>query len=442
MSDVGLVHFSLDVSSGKRWMPLGCLHLQAALRRAGFTVELRDVQAQREIADDVDALARFMDCDVPLLGVSVMADRLPLALLALERVRRVRPEQVIILGGPGPTEVAGALLNRFPWIDAVAEGEGEETVVEAARALRDRAPSGLRGIAGLWVRADGRAQRPQRRPRVADLDALAYPQWADVDLSAFDSLSIVTSRGCPFDCTFCSAAAIWGERTCVRSLGGMLQEIRWLTTEAPDLDVCIHDDTFGWNGRRIREFCAALEGGDLRFEWHCNMRADIIEPTLLARMAAVGCRSIFLGVESGSDRVLREVGKRTTVAQTTAAVREAARHVDVTAHAIWGYPFEDLREFYATHLLMTYLKSLCRTTALSHFVPFVGAPLVRGWSGDLIPAARFPFPRIVNLGTDPRVAALVCSEPSVFLPFFGLQTSDWQRKVDFARRYHDIVEPL
>ena len=441
MSEVVLANLSIDAWGGRRVMPLGCLGLEAALVRAGIEVELRDVQLCPGPARDAEALARFLDADAPVLGVSVMADRLPLAILALERLRARRPEQLTVLGGPGPTEVAEPLLRAFSHIDGVVVGEGEETLVELVRRFRERGRDGLSGIPGLWLRRAGQVARPPARRRIRDLDDLAYPRWSSVDLSRYDVVSLVTSRGCPHRCAFCSAGTIWGDRTCRRSIPNVVEELRWLTAARPGVHVHIEDDTFTLARARVTAFCEALAASGPSCEWGCTARVGDLDEPLLETMREAGCRFLFLGIEAGSDRLLASLGKKTTVKESLRAVRLAARFVEVTAHAIWGYPAETLQDFFQTHLLMAYLRAVVSQVGMSHYVPFAGSPLVQGWSGALLPLQSYPFPRLVNLGTDPAERALVSHHPEIFLPFFALETPGWETKIDVARRFHELSRP-
>lgn len=441
MSDVALVHFSIDKWSNRRLMPLGCLHLLATLRRAGFEVELRDVQFAQEIADDSEKLADFMDVDAPVLGVSVMADRLPLAVLALQKLRRRRPDLIILMGGPGPTEVAQSLLEAFDCIDAVAVGEGEDTILDVANAVRESGRAGLADIPGLWSRQGDTVVAPPRRPRIRALDESAYPEWCDVDLSGYDVVSLVTARGCPYTCSFCSAPALWGAGSYRRTIPAVIDEIRWLTERRPGVRVHIEDDTFTLSHRRVTAFCDAVKDAGLAIEWGGTARVGDVNVELLSRMVDAGCGFLFMGIDAGSDDLLATLDKGSTVAESVAAVELTSEYVELCAHAIWGYPSETLDQFYDTHLLMTYLKTFVYRVGMSHFVPFPQSPLIRGWSGELKEPRPFPFVRLVGLGPDAEEGEIVRNHPDVFMPFWWCDTPEWEEKFTFAAAHNQLLQP-
>lgn len=441
MSDIALVHFSVDKWTGRKLMPLGCLHLLATLRRAGFEVELRDVQFVQAIADDTDRLAEFMEVDAPVLGVSVMADRLPLALLTLQKVRAARPDQILIMGGPGPSEVAPELLAAFPFVDAIAVGEGEDTIVDVMNGVRERGREGLAGIPGLWSRQGAEVVAPPARPRIRRLDDSAYPQWCDVDLAPYDVVSLVTARGCPHTCSFCSAPALWGPGSYRRTIPAVIDELRWLVERRPGVRVHIEDDTFTLSYRRVEAFCGAVLEAKLDIEWGGTARVGDVNPPLLQRMVDAGCGFLFMGIDAGDDALLDRLDKGATVAESIAAVELTAQYVELCAHAVWGYPFETLDQFYDTHLLMTYFKTFVYRVGMSHYVPFPKSPLVRDWSGALRPPRAFPFPRIVGLSADPAEGRVVRAHPEVFTPFFWFDTPEWETKFAFAAEYTRLTQP-
>ncbi len=440
MNAVVLASLAADLRSARKQPPLGCLALQAALAAAGLSAEVRDLQ-RGPLPRDAAGLADWLDSDAPVLGVSTMADRLPLALLALAEVRRRRPAQLLVLGGPGPTEVAEDLVRRFSWLDAVVCGEGEETFVDLLRVRPTRDASLRRPVAGAIVRSGSTVLVGAARPRLATWPALALGPTAGFPWHAYDDLAVLTARGCPHVCTFCSAGALWGHRVVERPLDAVIAEIARLSERNPGAFVHVEDDTFTLRRERVLAFCDGLESAGLRVTWGCTARVGRLDAALLERMAAAGCRSLFFGVEAGSDAVLHAVRKGFSAREARDAVLLAARYCDVTAHAVWGFPFEDLGAFYDTYLLMADLAMRGVHARLSHLVPFVGAPLARAGGYTRRALERFPFPRLVTVEPGSAEARLVAAHPDVFLPFFALETPDWRAKWAFASRYHAFLEP-
>lgn len=180
-------------------VPLGVLYLTRVLEDAGVRVDLRDYQ--RNTYDDPfqpASICDFLEGSADLVGVSVMANLLPFAILALRELKARHPEKTVVLGGVGPASVEEAILERFPWIDAVSYGEGERMIVPLAKAHK-RGDGDYGDVPSLvWRRPDGTVQRNPAAPRIVDLDEVPFPAWDRVDLAHYEGYGVMTSRGCPY----------------------------------------------------------------------------------------------------------------------------------------------------------------------------------------------------------------------------------------------------
>ena len=188
-----------------REIPLGLLYLASALEGNEIKVELRDFQLQPRVTPhSVKSLTSFLlDDSAPIIGISCLADTLPLVVSATAGVKNERPEKTIILGGPGPSGVAEELLKNFPWLDIVVHGEGEETIVELLPALR---AGTLDKVKGISYRDNGLVVSNPQRSRNRSLDRLAYPAYHLLDWDQYGCASVVTARGCSYRCAFCDVA--------------------------------------------------------------------------------------------------------------------------------------------------------------------------------------------------------------------------------------------
>lgn len=433
--DLTLVNLSGDPVTGEKVLPLGALAIKTALQGRGFAVELRDLQLLPAFPRDLPALADTLGTDAPVLGLSLMSDRLPEALLALRLFKQRQPETFVVLGGAGPTEVAGPLLEAFPHVDAVVRGEGEETAPALLEALRRGGRADLGQIAGLSARVGGRVVHGPDRPRLRDLDALRAPEDSGWDLTPYDSLSVVTTRGCPFDCSFCSIVAGWGREVRRRSVARTADEIAWLAAAKPGAFLHIEDDTFTLDPKRVRALCAAISARTPALQWGCTARLDLIDEPTIAAMAAAGCRSVFVGVESGSDRVRAGVHKSFPSSLVFERVAMLLRHVEVTCHYIWGYPDESFEELQETFLHIAHLTAMGATARHSHLVPFPRSPLVQRYRGRWQFRETYPFTRLFLL--EPGVAWVdeVRTRPEVFAPWFSLETPEEQAKFAFVEAF-------
>lgn len=440
-----LIHVQTPRSAGEgssrgsdRVMPIGCLSLAAQLQRHGYSVDFRDYQL--EVSDQPhspDALARFAADSASVIGLGCLVDLLPTTLLAARRIKENDPAKIIILGGPGPSDCPEVILERFPWVDIVVIGEAEHTIVELMACLK--AGSDIGAVAGICYRKHEVAICSAPRARIDDLDSLGLPHPDGVDLARYDQASVISSRGCPYDCTFCDVAQLWSRKTTFRSMPSLVEELRALAAIGFDT-ACIQDDNFTLDARRVRDLSRLTREHDDLPAWSCLGRLSLVDEPLLETMAAGRCAGIFYGVESGSDEMLASIRKKTTVRQAVTAIEATRRYFEhVEAYFIWGYPDETLKDLAKTLMLASYLNSLGVLTPISLLSPLLRSPLFRSGEHELVLDPRFfRFNLISGLGrgsADARVLELIEQQPDIFAPFYTYRAPDAEQKLEVMGRF-------
>ena len=221
-------------------------------------------------------------------------------------------------------------------------GEGEETIVELAK----QAPS------LNWRRQ--RHNFPKRqpnnpnstRPFIQNLDALPRPAYKYVPMEKYkitgrNLLPIITSRGCPFQCSFCVASQMFGQRFRMRSPKNVLDELEWLRDEYGAQGIAFQDDTLTFDKKRATEICDGMIERKINLPWGCGTRADVVTKEVLAKMAKAHCNEIMFGVESGCQRMRDVLKKGVTNEQCENAIKWAKEAgMFVTVSVILGYPGE------------------------------------------------------------------------------------------------------
>ncbi|MCP4011577.1 MAG: hypothetical protein GY728_00565, partial [Phycisphaeraceae bacterium] len=174
-----------------------------ALEDAGFEVDFRDYQCvDSDEPFEMSVLLDFLRDPAPVIGLSCMANLLPFTILAMRALKEAFPDRILLLGGVGSKAVEEKILTRFPWIDVICRGEGERTAVELLRAVRSG--DDLSAIDGISYGRNGRIHHTADRARIADLDSIPFPAFDKVQLERYAGYGMMTSRGCPYPCTFCS----------------------------------------------------------------------------------------------------------------------------------------------------------------------------------------------------------------------------------------------
>jgi radical SAM superfamily enzyme YgiQ (UPF0313 family) len=339
--------------------PLGTLYAASYLRGRGYEVGLFDAM----LADSEEEWASALDRERPRFAVLFEDNFNYLSKMCLLRMRQAAFTMIemarsrgctIILCGADATDHAEEYLGRGA--DYVLLGEGEETLGELMDRLTGKTETPFEQILGLaWAQSSvvsrqSSVVRNPRRPDIKDLDALPFPAWDLVDVSryraawrlrhGFYSMNMVTTRGCPFHCNWC-AKPIWGQRYNVRSPENVAAEMKWLKqTYHPD-HIWFADDILGLKPGWIERFAALVRDADAVIPFKCLQRADLVTGKIAAALASAGCKTVWIGAESGSQKILDAMEKGDTVDDIhTAAARLRANGIEVGFFLQFGYPGE------------------------------------------------------------------------------------------------------
>ena len=297
--------------------PYGLFALGAAAIRAGHRVKVLNLSSYAWAR--VDEVLRALDADV--LGMSCWtANRRGVALVAALS-KKLRPGVPVVVGGPHATPLAKEVLAHHPDIDCACA-----SARAIARSSRSSTASArgepLSGLAG--ARRAARATRGRARPRSArtieDLDSLACVH------EHFATHIVMTSRGCPWQCTFCGADTTWGRGFRGNSVAYVLDELEAALARLPVRMIQIKDDTFTTNKKRVLELCRGIRARGLQFFWSCDTRVDLLTDELLREMRLAGCERLSLGVESGSQRILDAIDKKITVDEIVESTELAKKY--------------------------------------------------------------------------------------------------------------------
>ena len=312
-----------------RFTPLGLGTITAHLRREGFDATLVNLSAW-----SWPRVRRFFEAERPeVVGVSAFTFNRHEAMRVAALARAANPRALVLAGGPHATHLPHHLLDRYPQIDLVVRGEGEETMLEIARACAagrlvrpdrgdtpalgaDLEGAGAEGpphaVDGVTYRTPSGCRDTKDRAVIQNLDLLPHPA-DDPHLVGVEAESqfefVITSRGCPAACTFCSSPEFWGRGLRFRSAAHMIEEVRLLRERHGVVYLSIRDDTFTAHRQRVLDFCRGLEQAGLDLLWDCQSRVNIVDEERLVAMRRAGCTHIQYGVESGSPRMLERLNK-------------------------------------------------------------------------------------------------------------------------------------
>jgi anaerobic magnesium-protoporphyrin IX monomethyl ester cyclase len=335
----------------KPYPPLGLLYLSAFLKRAGFAVEVFDSTfAQRSTLIERFSRSR---------GVVGIYTNLMTRRSVLEIVRAAkRAHWTVVLGGPESANYCEEYLDAGA--DVIVVGEGEHTLAELLPVLARSGPHALAGVRGIAYRdTSGELQRTAERPKEPDIDSLPWPDREAIDHGLYldawkthhgaSSINLITARGCPYRCNWCSHA-VYGFTHRRRSPGDVADEIQWIVDRyAPD-QVWYADDVFTISHPWLASYVSELEKRGLHRPFETITRADRLQnETAAAMLAKLGCYRIWIGSESGSQKILDAMQRGVSVEQVRRSCQLAKKYgIQVGMFLMWVYDGEELEDIEAT----------------------------------------------------------------------------------------------
>jgi radical SAM superfamily enzyme YgiQ (UPF0313 family) len=335
----------------KPYVPLGILYICSHLRKKGFDVEVFDTTFS-----SLRDLTRHLQAEPPsVLGVyaNLMTRK---KVLEIVRIARESGWKTIV-GGPEP----GAYVREYleSGADVVVLGEGEITMEELLPALNQNSDSELSKVNGIaFLGEQGQVHQTAPRTQITDLDAQPWPARDAIDVMRYvqtwrdahgqGSLSFITARGCPYRCRWCSHQ-VFGMTHRRRKPLAVVDEVEWLlSTYQPDM-VWIADDVFTIHHGWLRQYAAEMRRRGLHIPFECISRADRLSDEVVDLLAALGCFRVWIGSESGSQRILDSMERGVTVEQVQSAVSACkTRGIQTGMFLMWGYEGEELRDIEQT----------------------------------------------------------------------------------------------
>lgn len=361
---------------GSKLPPMGLASLASYLREQGISVKILDAC---NTALSIDSVLDYIRRDSPAyVGITASTTMISFAALLADKIKEQFPHIVTIIGGPHISALPEETIGRFPSFDIGVYGEGEKTLFE----IIDRGKID-NTVHGIVFRDNGIVRKTVPREYIDNLDDLPFPAFdllpgfpdfykpTPNNYSCLPVASVISSRGCPYSCTFCSQA-VFGHKSRTCSIDYLISMIKYLQDRYKIKEICFYDDVFLLNKRKLNEFIDNIEKNKLDITWSCEGRiGQFDEPTLRA-MRKAGCWQISFGVESCSQPVLDYFNKMINVQQireTLIAVKKAK--INARAYLIIGSPPETLQTLEETRKLILSLP--LDDILISFFTPVPGS---------------------------------------------------------------------
>jgi len=365
---------SVVKEGGGKQAPLGICYIAAVLKKNNIPVSIIDAEAENLTYNTIIKRLKAFECNI--VGITSTTVAFHRALELAKRIKVFNKNIFVVIGGPHVSAMPNITL-RFNCFDIGIIGEAEYTFLEVVQAFSNN--KDYTKIEGIIFRHQGKVIRTKPRKRIENLDELPFPARELLpDKNLYNPppmnylkkpvLSIVTSRGCPNQCTFCDHG-VFGYKFRAHSAKRVLDEIEYLIKKYDAKEISIVDDTFTVDKNRVFEFCRLLKKRNIKIQWNARISENTITKEMLKVMHDAGCWYLEIGVETGSSRVLKDIRKETTLEKIKESVEYANKiGFIVKGFFIIGHPTDTMESIKQT---IRFAKELALTDIVATiFTPF------------------------------------------------------------------------
>lgn len=445
-------YFAERWAQGSTMPNLGILYIAAVLEQEG--VDIRVVPGDVLGLTIADLEKQILDFKPHIVGITVTTENRFDAFELARSSKRVYPQALTVIGGPHCTHTADDTLKHLSYVDVVVRNEGEETMSELVKAVE--AGGDLSKVTGIsYHDAEGNTVHNPTRIYIKDLNELPYPARHLVPLEKYNfqmdvprfgklpAASVITSRGCPFSCTFCATPGNWGRKVRAHTPEYVLDEIQFCMDKFGAKAIWFYDDIFNFNPKRVNEICDMILKRKMDFKWFCEIRVDVMTKPLLAKMAEAGLFHLGFGVEAGSERVRKQIIDKKLDLDQARNVVNWSNELGVVPNPffIFSHPTETWKEAQETIAIMEEFKDKSeQSIAIMHVYP--GTPLEKTAREMGLLPPDFTWTRKY----DRRIVTLPAAQGDV--PLFIDKLNWWQisellfRWSDFRTKKYSILNKI
>ncbi|MGM0438945.1 MAG: B12-binding domain-containing radical SAM protein [Patescibacteria group bacterium] len=364
---------------------LGLLILKKLMKNNGLDVEI--VNLSKEInRGNIDKKKIYQDLISVIsnkkpthVGFSAMSANYVDILVAAKKIKKELPEVTIFLGGPQASLTDEATLTNFPSIDFIYRGEVEGAINELSEYIKGNIKP--KKVPNLSYRKGGEIVQNKEVSLIKERE-LPTIEYDKEYLNEHKVVCVEGGRGCPFNCTYCSSSNYWQNNFRMKPIENLISEMEKNTTKNQDRVSIIHD-IFTLNKKKIEKFCKKIQ--DKEIQWSCSARADSLDKDLIKLMKRSGCVGIFLGIETGDQKIQKKINKNLNLDHTDKIINDIndVGGIKIVTSFIVGFPFDKPTSFYNTlKRIFKYKKNECEIKMFT-LKPEKGSSLYKEYKNNL-----------------------------------------------------------
>ncbi len=371
---------------GVVYPPLGLMYLAASLEQDGHDVKIIDTEVENLSKPEI--VKKVVSENPDIVGITSTTPIHHKSIELIKAIKQANPSIKTIMGGPHPTSLPQQTIKECPEVDIVSIGESEQTIREICNQNK------LSKIKGICYKEKNQAKITGKRELIKDLNSIPLPArylvknekylWSVPKKGIIPSTPIMTTRGCPYKCVFCSQLVIFGNCMRYRSVDNVIKEIDEIVNKYKINHLIFYDDTLGLNKKLTYELVDAIKKEKLDFTFEGMTRVNIINKELLEKLKSIGLNRLSFGVESGNQHILDAAKKGITLEQIRKAYELTDKlGIETRMSIVLGLPFETKKTVEKTIKFMKSLK--CYQAYVNIGTPFPGTEYydmaVKGYGG-------------------------------------------------------------
>ncbi len=379
-------YFAERWSKGSSMPPLGLLYIGTVLEKQGHSVQIVPADILNLSWNQIKK--KIHDFKPDIIGVTSTTENRFQSFKLVRIAKNTFPQAITVMGGPHASMAAQDCLEHIKELDIVVCGEAERTMVDLCQALEKKQNGQLSSIRGIGFRSSGKTQINPPQVPIENLDSLPFPDFQLVPFEKYNflfevpghgalpSVNIMSSRGCPFNCSFCATPINWGRKVRTRSPENIINEIEHLIQDYNAKVIFFFDDTFNSNPKRVEKICDMIIERNLDIFFKCDVRIDLMDKPLLTKMKQAGLFHLSFGLEAGSEKVRNEIVNKKLEISDFHNLIKWCQELDIIPNPffIFSHPTETWEEAQETiAIIERYKDSIEGSIAILHVYP--GTPL-------------------------------------------------------------------
>lgn len=420
--------------------PLGILSLATVIKESGeYEVEVIDfnriyTEQGVDISDDLNENIMndtnyILKYNPDFVSLYTMCNSHHIAILLAKHIKSQNPKVKVLFGGPHASLTAEATLKKFDFIDAIGIGEGENTILEILRAVNS---SDFTDVRGIGYRQNGEILCIDNDNLISDMDQMPIIDFDLYKHNLDKGISLDVGRGCPFGCSFCSTKTFWKRKFRIKSAVRIFHEITTYIEKYDVYEFNFQHDLFLVNRNVVLELCDMIIQNNIKISWYCSSRIDTIDEEMINKMYLAGCKSIFFGIETGSERMQKLINKNLNLGSLDNLVTLLKKYnITPTFSFIYGFPDETEKDIDETLSILYYLYSYFYedfkgrniTLNLSKLIFFPGTEITNRYIDELHYIGNYHTDARLSIGRwNSEILNKLIRDKQIFPQYFDLPT--------------------